>query len=76
MEQRQPDIVWCTFDDFALRCEPDMSMAERKIAWAKLVKEKALQTLFDVHRFNARNRGSFVMSKTDGLHTEVTKVQR
>ena len=53
-----------------------MSIAERKTAWAKLVKEKALQTIFDVHRFNARNRGSFVSQKTDGLHTEVTKIQR
>ena len=52
--------TWCTFEDFC-KYSPEgrgRNLTEdlRKLNWKKYVREKALATIFEVERFQARNK--------------------
>ena len=53
---------WCTFQDFLkysdrrLDHEEKLTEAQKKVNWNTFLREKALETIFEVERYLARNK--------------------
>ena len=47
---------WCTFEDYEQRCDPEMSLEVKQANWTSLIREKALESFFEVEKFAVRNK--------------------
>lgn len=62
---------WCTFDDFDRLCSPELTLSEKKENWVKFVGTRAQELIHDASSYMVRNRRYEILSKEDGLFTDV-----
>ena len=55
--QLPPDTDWCSFEDYSsLYCDQIYSQEERLANWNMLVREKALDMIYETEKYMVRNR--------------------
>ena len=70
-----PDTDWCTFEYYSENyCDQIYSQEERLANWNILVRDKALDTLYETEKYMARNRRNTVFMQRD-LYTDMTASQ-
>lgn len=62
---------WCAFRDFESKCNAKMKEREKRASWRNYVKDKAMQIMSEAEMFQIRNRRNVLVTKEDGLFTDV-----
>ena len=66
----QENKEWCTYHDFDKLCSEKLSEDEKKIYWRNLIKERALDMIFEAEKYSIRNKRHVKFMKEDGLFTD------